>query len=67
MARQYTLAATLGLILLVSLTATRTADGDVATAFAIRSGTVGATLSQALAKLRAAQAARRLVRGAMRP
>jgi len=40
---------------------------EIATAFAIRSGTVGATLSQALAKLRAAQAARRLVRGAMRP
>ena len=40
---------------------------EIATAFAIRGGTVGATLSQALAKLRAAQATRRLVRGAMRP
>ena len=39
---------------------------EIATAFAIRSGTVGATLSQALGKLRAAQAARQLVRGAMR-
>jgi RNA polymerase sigma factor (sigma-70 family) len=40
---------------------------EIAKAFAIRSGTVGATLSQALAKLRAAQAARQLVRGALRP
>jgi RNA polymerase sigma factor (sigma-70 family) len=39
---------------------------EIATAFAIRTGTVGATLSQALAKLRAAHAARQLVRGAMR-
>jgi RNA polymerase sigma factor (sigma-70 family) len=40
---------------------------EIARAFAIRTGTVGATLSQALAKLRAAQAARHLVRGALRP
>ncbi|HEY8806999.1 MAG TPA: RNA polymerase sigma factor [Candidatus Limnocylindria bacterium] len=40
---------------------------EIAKAFAIRTGTVGATLAQALAKLRAAQAARQLVRGAMRP
>lgn len=40
---------------------------EIAKAFAIRSGTVGATLSQALGKLRAAQAARQLVRGALRP
>jgi RNA polymerase sigma factor (sigma-70 family) len=40
---------------------------EIAKAFAIRTGTVGATLSQALAKLRAAQAARHLVRGALRP
>jgi RNA polymerase sigma factor (sigma-70 family) len=40
---------------------------EIATAFAIRSGTVGATLSQALARLRAAHAARQLVRGALRP
>ncbi|HLZ48265.1 MAG TPA: sigma-70 family RNA polymerase sigma factor [Candidatus Limnocylindria bacterium] len=40
---------------------------EIANAFAIRSGTVGATLSQALGKLRAAQAARQLVRGALRP
>lgn len=40
---------------------------EIAHAFAIRSGTVGATLSHALGKLRAAQAARQLVRGAMRP
>ena len=40
---------------------------EIAKAFAIRPGTVGATLSQALGKLRAAQAARQLVRGAMRP
>ena len=39
---------------------------EIAKAFAIRTGTVGATLSQALAKLRAAHAARQLVRGAMR-
>ena len=39
---------------------------EIAKAFDIRSGTVGATLSQALGKLRAAQAARQLVRGAMR-
>ena len=39
---------------------------EIANAFAIRTGTVGATLSQALGKLRAAQAARHLVRGAMR-
>jgi RNA polymerase sigma factor (sigma-70 family) len=39
---------------------------EIAKAFAIRTGTVGATLSQALAKLRAAQAARQLVRGALR-
>jgi RNA polymerase sigma factor (sigma-70 family) len=39
---------------------------EIAKAFAIRTGTVGATLSQALGKLRAAQAARQLVRGAMR-
>ena len=40
---------------------------EIAKAFAIRTGTVGATLSQALAGLRAAHAARQLVRGAMRP
>jgi RNA polymerase sigma factor (sigma-70 family) len=40
---------------------------EIAKAFAIRSGTVGATLSQALAKLRAAHAARQLLRGALRP
>ncbi len=40
---------------------------EIARAFAIRTGTVGATLSQALGKLRAAQAARQLVRGALRP
>jgi RNA polymerase sigma factor (sigma-70 family) len=40
---------------------------QIATAFSIRTGTVGATLSQAIGKLRAAQAARQLVRGAMRP
>ncbi|HEY8732020.1 MAG TPA: sigma-70 family RNA polymerase sigma factor [Candidatus Limnocylindria bacterium] len=40
---------------------------EIAKAFAIRTGTVGATLSQALGGLRAAQAARQLVRGAMRP
>jgi RNA polymerase sigma factor (sigma-70 family) len=39
---------------------------EIAKAFSIRTGTVGATLSQGLAKLRAAQAARQLVRGAMR-
>lgn len=39
---------------------------DIARSFSIRSGTVGATLSQALGKLRAAQAARQLVRGALR-
>lgn len=39
---------------------------EIAKAFAIRTGTVGATLSQAIAKLRAARAARQLVRGAMR-
>jgi RNA polymerase sigma factor (sigma-70 family) len=40
---------------------------EIAKAFAIRTGTVGATLSQALGRLRAAQAARQLVRGALRP
>lgn len=40
---------------------------EIAKAFDIRSGTVGATLSQALGKLRAGQAARHLVRGALRP
>jgi RNA polymerase sigma factor (sigma-70 family) len=40
---------------------------EIAKAFSIRTGTVGATLSQALAKLRAAHAARQLVRGALRP
>ena len=40
---------------------------EIAKVFAIRSGTVGATLSQALARLRAARAARQLVRGALRP
>jgi RNA polymerase sigma factor (sigma-70 family) len=40
---------------------------EIAKAYAIRTGTVGATLSQALAKLRAAHAARQLVRGALRP
>jgi RNA polymerase sigma-70 factor, ECF subfamily len=40
---------------------------EIAQAFAIRTGTVGATLSQALARLRAAHAARQLVRGALRP
>lgn len=39
---------------------------EIAKAFSIRSGTVGATLSQALAKLRASHAARQLLRGAMR-
>ena len=39
---------------------------EIAKAFSIRAGTVGATLSQAVAKLRAAQAARQLVRSAMR-
>ena len=39
---------------------------EIASAFDIRSGTVGATLSQALGRLRAAQAARHLVRGALR-
>jgi RNA polymerase sigma-70 factor (ECF subfamily) len=39
---------------------------EIATAFAIRTGTVGATLSQALGRLRADHAARQLVRGAMR-
>jgi RNA polymerase sigma factor (sigma-70 family) len=39
---------------------------EIAKAFSIRTGTVGATLSQALARLRAAQAARHLVRGALR-
>ncbi len=39
---------------------------EIAKAFAIKNGTVGATLSQALAKLRAAQSARQLLRGAMR-
>ena len=40
--------------------------GEIATAFAITSGTVGATLSQAIGNLRAAQGARRLLRGALR-
>lgn len=40
---------------------------EIAKAFAIRTGTVGATLSQALARLRAAHGARQLVRGALRP
>lgn len=40
---------------------------EIAKAFAIKSGTVGATLSQALGKLRAAQGARQLLRGAIRP
>jgi len=40
---------------------------EIAKAFDIRTGNVGATLSQALAKLRAAHAARQLVRGALRP
>ncbi|MHB8632214.1 MAG: RNA polymerase sigma factor [Candidatus Limnocylindria bacterium] len=40
---------------------------EIAKALAIRSGTVGATLSQSLGKLRAAHLARQLVRGAMRP
>jgi RNA polymerase sigma factor (sigma-70 family) len=39
---------------------------EIAKAFSIRTGTVGATLSQALGKLRAAHAARQLVRGALR-
>ena len=39
---------------------------EIAKAFSIRAGTVGATLSQAIGKLRAAQAARQLVRGALR-
>ena len=40
---------------------------EIAKAFDIKSGTVGATLSQALARLRATQATRQLVRGALRP
>ncbi|HEV2251414.1 MAG TPA: RNA polymerase sigma factor [Candidatus Limnocylindria bacterium] len=40
---------------------------EIARTFSIRSGTVGATLSQALGALRAAHAARQLVRGALRP
>jgi RNA polymerase sigma factor (sigma-70 family) len=40
---------------------------EIAKAFAIRTGTVGATLSQALARLRAAHGARQLVRAALRP
>ena len=40
---------------------------QIATAFGIKSGTVGATLSQAIGKLRAAQGARQLLRGALRP
>jgi len=39
---------------------------EIAKAFSIRTGTVGATLSQAIGKLRAAHAARQLVRSAMR-
>lgn len=39
---------------------------EIAKAFAIKSGTVGATLSQAIGKLRAAQGARQLLRGALR-
>jgi RNA polymerase sigma-70 factor (ECF subfamily) len=39
---------------------------EIATAFAIKSGTVGATLSQAIGNLRAAQGARQLLRGAIR-
>lgn len=39
---------------------------EIATAFGITGGTVGATLSQALGRLRAAQAARQLIRGALR-
>ncbi len=40
---------------------------EIAKAFGIKSGTVGATLSQAIGKLRAAQGARQLLRGALRP
>ena len=39
---------------------------EIATAFGITGGTVGATLSQALGRLRAAHAARQLIRGALR-
>ena len=39
---------------------------EIARAFSIRGGTVGATLSQSLAKLRASQVARHLVPGAAR-
>ena len=39
---------------------------EIAKAFAIKSGTVGATLSQAIGKLRAVQGARQLLRGALR-
>ena len=39
---------------------------EIATAFGITGGTVGATLAQALGRLRAAQAARHLIRGALR-
>lgn len=39
---------------------------EIAKAFAIKSGTVGATLSQAIGKLRAAHGARQLLRGALR-
>ncbi|MEP7003407.1 MAG: RNA polymerase sigma factor [Chloroflexota bacterium] len=39
---------------------------EIATAFDIKTGTVGATLSHAIGKLRAAQGARQLLRGALR-
>lgn len=40
---------------------------EIAKAFAIKRGTVGATLSQGIANLRAARGARQLLRGALRP
>ena len=40
---------------------------EIAKTFGIKGGTVGATLSQAIAKLRAAHGARQLLRGALRP
>lgn len=40
---------------------------EISKAFGIKGGTVGATLSQALGRLRAAHAAGQLVRGALRP
>lgn len=40
---------------------------EIAKAFSIKRGTVGATLSQGIANLRAARGARQLLRGALRP